>query len=495
MLRLKEDKSPGPDDLHPMLLKKCASAMAIPLSKIYNKSLNTGTVPKEWKLANVTPLFKKGKKSDPANYRPVSLTSVVCKVMESLVKSKLVEHLEKTGKLSSSQHGFTAGRSCLTNLLEAFENWTTALDEGWGVDVLFLDYRKAFDTVSHSKLMKKLHGCGIVGKLWEWIKDFLTLRKSRVGVRGSFSFWREVLSGVPQGSVLGPLLFLIFVNDLPEWIKSSLKMFADDTKIWARIRVEKDGECLQRDLDSLGRWSDEWLLRFNCEKCKVMHIGHKLQTNYYMTQDGKSRKLEEIREERDLGVVIADNLKPGVQCGRAAAKAMSVLGIIKRHFSKLDKQDFLMLYKAYVRPHLEYCVQVWSPYQIGDIQTLEKVQRRETKLVYGIAKYSYEERLNYLGLTTLQMRRIRGDLIETYKLLTGKEKVGYEQFFRLAGASHGLRGHSLKLFAGRSRTELRRNFFSNRVVKSWNSLSQSAVDASTVNGFKNRLDKEMMGAK
>mgnify|MGYP005605461457 FL=1 len=272
-------------------------------------------------------------------------------------------------------------------------------------------------------------------------------------------------------------------------------MFADDTKIWARIRVEKDGECLQRDLDSLGRWSDEWLLRFNCEKCKVMHIGHKLQTNYYMTQDGKSRKLEEIREERDLGVVIADNLKPGVQCGRAAAKAMSVLGIIKRHFSKLDKQDFLMLYKAYVRPHLEYCVQVWSPYQIGDIQTLEKVQRRATKLVNGIAKYSYEERLNYLGLTTLQMRRIRGDLIETYKLLTGKEKVGYEQFFRLAGASHGLRGHSLKLFAGRSRTELRRNFFSNRVVKSWNSLSQSVVDASTVNGFKNRLDKEMMGAK
>ena len=165
----------------------------------------------------------------------------------------------------------------------------------------------------------------------------MTLRKSRVGVRGSFSFWREVLSGVPQGSVLGPLLFLIFVNDLPEWIKSSLKMFADDTKIWARIRVEKDGECLQRDLDSLGRWSDEWLLRFNCEKCKVMHIGHKLQTNYYMTQDGKSRKLEEIREERDLGVVIADNLKPGVQCGRAAAKAMSVLGIIKRHFSKTSK--------------------------------------------------------------------------------------------------------------------------------------------------------------
>ena len=215
-------------------------------------------------------------------------------------------------------------------------------------------------------------------------QGLLTSRRSRVRVRGSFSNWRDVLSGVPQGSVLGPLLFLIFVNDLPEWIKCSLRMFADDTKIWTRVRVEKDGECLQRDLDSLERWSDEWLLKFNCEKCKVMHIGHKLNTSYLMTQDGKSRKLDEIREERDLGVVIADNLKPGVQCGKAAAKAMSVLGIIKRHFNRLDKQDFLMLYKAYVL----YCIVLYKRLvtrhmSIKPIKSSTKSQARTSHVTYN----------------------------------------------------------------------------------------------------------------
>jgi hypothetical protein len=342
--------------------------------------------------------------------------------------------------------------------------------------------------------IEKLQEYGVEGKLLEWIKDFLTSRKSRVGVRGSFSSWREVLSGVPQGSVLGPLLFLIFVNDLPEWIKCNMRMFADDTKIWSKIRVQQDSILLQADLDSLMKWSDEWLLRFNCEKCKVMHVGHRLGTDYYMNSSGKATKLEEIQEERDLGVIVVNNLKSSQQCSRAAAKAMSVLGIISRHFRRLDKQDFLMLYRTYVRPHLEYCIQVWSPYLVRDIQILERVQKRATKLVGAVKNGSYEERLRHLGLTTLQQRRERGDMIEVYKLLTGKERVDCSQFFEMAPTDHGLRGHSLKLFTRRARLDIRKNFFSNRVVERWNSLSQATIDAPTVNTFKNRLDRDLMGA-
>ena len=195
-----------------------------------------------------------------------------------------------------------------------------------------------------------------------------------------------------------------------------------------------------------------------------------------------------------MGVIIADNLKPSLQCSKSAAKAMSVLGLIARHFKGLDRQDFLLLYKTYVRPHLEYCIQVWSPYLIKDIETLEKVQRRATKLVGEIKKWSYEKRLQYLGLTSLCQRRKRGDMIEVYKLLTGKERIDSEQFFQLASTEHGLRGHSLKLATTRSRLEIRRNFFSSRVVKDWNALPQSVIDAATVNSFKNRLDHAWMGA-
>jgi len=204
------------------------------------------------------------------------------------------------------------------------------------------------------------------------------------------------------------------------------------------------------------KWSDEWLLRFNCEKCKVMHIGHKLDTAYYMNSSGKVTRLEEIQEERDLGVIIVNNLKPSQQCSKAASKAMSVLGMINRHFRRLDRQDFLILYKTYVRPHLEYCIQAWSPYLVRDIQVLEKVQRRATKLVGGIKNRTYEERLLHLGLTTLQQRRERGDMIEVYKMLTGKERVDCGQFFELALTDHGLRGHSLKLFTHRARLDIRK---------------------------------------
>jgi len=420
---LKTDKSSGPDGIHPMVLKECAETLSSPLSIIFKKSLHSAKVPIEWKCANITPLFKKGTKSDPANYRPVSLTSVVCKVMEGLIREKIVKKLDTAEVFSKVQHGFRHGRSCFTNLLETFENWTDALDKGYGLDILYLDFRKAFDTVPHKRLIFKLKQYGISGSLLDWIEDFLTSRKSRVGVRGSFSEWLEVLSGVPQGSVLGPLLFLLFVNDLPEDIKCSIKMFADDTKMWSVLRSEEDSRALQEDLDRLSRWSEDWQLLFNAEKCKTMHMGHQQKTEYYMQDTaGNRKKLQETTKERDLGILVNQDLKPAEQCRVAASKAMSVIGMVGRHFKRLSKKDFLLLYKSYIRPKVEYCIQAWSPYRIKDIKCLENVQRRATKMVEGIGKLGYDERLRKLGLTTLETRRKRGDMIEIFKLMTGKEK-------------------------------------------------------------------------
>ena len=482
---LHSDKSPGPDEVHPMLLKECAEILAEPLSMIFQQSFQSGSLPADWKTANVVPIFKKGKKGDVSNYRPVSLTSVPCKVMESLLKDDLTKHLESTSMLSKVQHGFSQGRSCLTNLLETFEAWTLAVDQGYGIDVVYLDYRKAFDTVWHSGLLTKLQGYGIDGELLSWIKSFLQGRKMRVQVRGSHSDWVEVLSGVPQGSVLGPLLFLIFVNDIPAWIKSNVRMFADDTKVWTRISTLEDGEVLQNDLNNLTSWSDKWKLGFNAEKCKVMHIGHSFDTQYSMKVQGIDWKLVETKEERDLGIIVTSNLKPSQQCVKAALKARSILGWINRHFGFLNKDEFNILYKTYVRPHMEFCIQAWSPYLQKDIRCLEKVQRRATKMVYGLKDTAYEDRLKILGLPSLENRRLRGDLIEVFKILTDRENVNKEQFFSLSEFSH-LRGHTLKLSKQRSSRQVHQHFFSQRIINSWNKLPSDVVLSTSVNMFKNR---------
>ena len=440
LMGLATDKSAGPDGMHPMLLKSCAQAIAWPLSLIFSASFNEGEVPTDWKIASIAPIYKKkGRRTDPANYRPVSLTSVPCKIMESMIKVRMTKFIENNNLLSTHQHGFIQHRSCLTNLLEAMESWTESLDNGYGVDAMFLDYRKAFDTVSHMKLLEKLSLLGIQDKLLKWIEKFLTGRTMKVSVRGSFSEPIDVVSGVPQGSVLGPMLFLLFVNDLPDWIQSKIKMFADDTKMWASIKIKEDSNILQKDQDSLTEWSKKWLLKFNAGKCKIMHIGHSIPTEYYMEDDlGQRIKMEEINMEKDLGIHIPDDLKSETQCRKAAGKARSILAMVKRNFRRLDEEDFLLIYKTYIRPHLEYCVQAWSPHLAKDIQTGEKIQRSATKFVPSLKKFTYEDRLKKLDITSLEKRRIRDDLVETNKILTDKEKIDSNQFFKFSDSGHDL---------------------------------------------------------
>ena len=299
--KLNPTKSPGPDGLQPSVLTETADLIAPPLTAIFNKSLQEGRVPDAWKIANVTGIYKKGKATSPGNYRPVSLTSVVCKLMESILRDHIMEFMDNNNLMSEHQHGFRAGRSCVTQLIEVLDMWTGMIEEKGGVDVAYLDFSKAFDSVPHQRLLKKTQAHGISGNLLKWIGSFLTDRKQCVSINGAKSDWADALSGIPQGSVLGPILFVIYINDLPDVLEGCVKIFADDTKVFTHIQEPKDGEVLQRDLDSLGSWSEEWQLKFNVAKCGIIHYGRQENPVTYNMCSGTTRQdLEVIEEEKDL---------------------------------------------------------------------------------------------------------------------------------------------------------------------------------------------------
>ncbi len=349
------NKSMGPDGIHPRLLKETANIMAPQLSLLFSKSMNEGKLPPDWKVADVKPIFKKGQKSNVENYRPVSLTSVVGKVMEGIIRDEIMSHLLNHDAISPHQHGFVSGRSTVTQLLETLELWTKILDEGGSVDIVYLDFRKAFDKVAHERLMRKIESHNIKGKLLEWIRAFLTNRTQKVVINDSTSSTQPVTSGVPQGSVLGPLLFTIFINDLPDKINSDVKMYADDTKVFRRVSCDEDQQQLQTDLDNLNDWASKWQMEFHPDKCKVLQIGrYNRNLSYTMINEQSVTALSQSVAEKDLGIFVDKHLNFEKQSANVISKANRVLGTIRRSFNNLDCKMCVLLFKALVRPLLEY---------------------------------------------------------------------------------------------------------------------------------------------
>ena len=375
---MKDNKSPGVDGIPPKLLMETVEQISIPLAIVFNMSLKEGVVPFEWKEANIIPLFKKGSRNKSENYRPVSLTSVICKLLERLIKDHMVDFLVKHKLLNSSQHGFFKARSCLTNMLCFLEEITKWIDVGSPLDIIYLDFQKAFDKVPHQRLLLKLKAHGIGDSITDWIEQWLTDRRQRVVVDGEVSNWKSVLSGVPQGSVLGPILFLIYINDLDDSITSNVLKFADDTKLFRKVNTDGDKQHLQNDLDRLVKWSEKWQMLLNFGKCKCLHTGH---WNLIVNNKMGDTVLGSTVKEKDLGVTISADMKVTKQCGIAASKGSQILGLIRRNITYKGKKLIISLYKAIVRPHLEYCIQAWRPYRKKDIDTLERIQRRATKMI------------------------------------------------------------------------------------------------------------------
>lgn len=461
-----------------------------PLQVLFRKSLDTGELPEAWKTANVTPIFKKGTKGDPANYRPVSLTSVPCKLLESVVKDKIMAHLIENDLIRDSQHGFMPGKSCSSNLVLFMDKITKEVDDGKSVDIFYLDFAKAFDKVPRQRLLRKLKAKGIDESILVWIESWLTGRTQKVSIQGEKSGSCSVESGVPQGTVLAPTLFTVFIDDLetePErrQLDVLIVKFADDTKGAKVIQSLADRDKLQEALDCLCDWADTWGMTFNVAKCKVMHVGKNNPCyEYYM----RGVKLNVTEEERDIGVVFTKNLKPAVQCGKAAGRATSVLHQLKNIFHYRDRFTFVQLYKQYVRPHLEFSTPAWSPWNQGDKDVLEKVQEKAIRMVAGLKGTTYEDKCRELGLESLEVRRDRQDVALAYNIL---EKDSQKLFTVIQTGDNRVRtrhtGRERGLAVQYARTDIRKYSYTVRAAEAWNRLPDAVRQAPSREAFKSRL--------
>ena len=349
----------------------------------------------------------------------------MCKIYEKLIRRHILSFI--TNKVDPNQHGFVEGKSCLSNLLESVDCIIELLEQGAPVDIFYFDFCKAFDSVPHYRLLTKMRNMGISGKTLNIVEDFLSNRTFRTYVGGAFSKFRDVLSGVPQGSVLGPLLFVIFMNDLPDSIYGISKLFADDLKVIVDASDNKNSISI---LENLQNWQNLWLLKFNASKCKVMHVPY--NNNPMRDYVFNDVILESMKAEKDLGVLTSYDLTWTQQIKKCIRKANSMIAWVTRNLIVRDLNVMRNVYKTIVRPHLEYCAQLWSPPAVHGnwsiIIELENVQRRFTRLIDGIGTLPYSERLEALQITTLAERRIRGDLIETFKMLNGLVEYGQDIF-------------------------------------------------------------------
>ena len=301
-------KASGPESIPNIVLKTCSTQLAPAITHIFNLSVNTGVLPEDWRNANITPIFKKGNKHEAANYRPVSLTSVCCKTLEHIICRHILNHLDKHHILTSLQHGFRSGHSCESQLIITMEDIMRRYDQKKQIDLVILDFSKAFDTVPHRKLLHKLNNYGIQGNILRWISSFLMDRQQRVIVEGEASSKCTVDSGVPQGTVLGPLLFLCHINDLPLHVTSQVRLFADDCLLYREINNYADHVALQEDLISLEGWATNWGMKFNATKCYLMSI-HRSNSPSSHLYSLNNHILKQVQDNPYLAAQISENLK------------------------------------------------------------------------------------------------------------------------------------------------------------------------------------------
>ena len=468
---LNTSKAAGTDELPAKILRECAAELAPSLTQLYNLALSSGRLPQTWKTANISPVFKKGDREQCNNYRPISLLCIVSKVFERCFLNKVYPLV--SDQISKAQHGFLPGRCTTTQLLSVYSDVNRSLDNGFQTDMIFLDFSKAFDSVPHRLLSHKLKSFGFSGNILNLLSDYLSHRFQRVVIDGQVSDWLPVSSGVPQGSILGPFLFLLYTNDISVNLSpdSVISLYADDAKIYRKIRSPEDCLALQNDLLTLYQWSNIWKLKFNINKCKVIKfcrvVKHKFE--YHLNNTA----LESLPQFNDLGVIVTSNLSWKPHIRSVVSKANKMLGLIKRTLGpNAPLKSKLLLYNSLIRSVLSYASVIWTPDK-SDIVLIESIQRRATKFILNDFRSDYKTRLLKLALVPLSFFKEICDLCVFYKCFHNFYDYNILSDVSLYEPSqHRTRLNiaPLRLRDKAFKTETAASFYTYRIEKLWNTL-------------------------
>ena len=466
---LKPKMSCGPDGIPTYFLKKLTNSIKYPLSLLFTFSMNTGEIPHIWKLSNVVPVPKKEQpKNEVGSYRPISKQSSVLKLMEKVMVMQLLQYLNNNALLHERQFGFRPQRSVTDQLLVCLDDWTQMYKTG--TDVVFLDFRKAFDSVSHTKLLHKFRSYGIGGRLHDWIKSYLSGRFQRVQIDDNYSEYAPITSGILQGSVAGPILFLLYINDLPDHLTDvNTALFADDVKLYST-----DPALIHASLREIEAWCKTWQLKLTANKCTTIRIASRriLPPIPFMLN---GLILNSVESQRDLGVIISHKLDFAEHYSAIIAKANDAAYLILKCFESKRPITMATAFTAYVRPILESFVQVWNPYRLSDSKRIESVQRSFTRNVYkkcGLLMQPYEGRMVFLNLFQLAPRRTYLDLSLAYKYFQHPQPA---TALLLRRQTRTLRNSNNKLTFENNATGPRKHFFTNRIVRPWNELNLNPI--------------------
>ena len=481
----------GPDGIPAILLKKCKFSLADALTLIFRKFLKEGIIPEKLKQAFIIPVHKGGSRGIPANFRPVSLTSHIMKTFERVIRAVLVNHLEVNMKFNPNQHGFRARRSCLSQLLEHQDRLLSILEEGHNADSIYLDFSKAFDKVDIGLLCHKLRDMGISGNLGVLLHNFLSNRKQVILANGVQSKPSNVRSGVPQGTVLGPVLFLILINDIDQNLDSFTSLFADDTRVLREVRDEEDVEKLQADLDTLYEWQKKNNMEFNGKKFEVMRYGSNInikESTVYFTPNFDD-VIEEKDNLRDLGIIMTNDGKFSNHVEHVCSKVKQKSGWITRTFQCRKTWFMKFMWKTLVQCHVDYCSQLYLPSKPGDLQKIENLQRIYTSKIPEVKQLNYWQRLSHLKMLSQERRMERYSAIYVWKILEGiVPNCGLE----FVSSERRGREVSIPELKGSQKVRtLRENSFQVRGARIFNSLPKSLrnLNRTSVDDFKLHLDK------
>ena len=495
--------SGGDDDIPAFVLKECKTSVSYPIFLYWTESLKAGHISARYKSQLISPIHKKGSRGLAENYRPVSLTSHVIKIFERVFRKNLVSYLESNNLICDNQHGFRKGRSCLSQLLIHMDDILTSIQDGDSVDCIYLDFSKAFDKVDHNKLLSKVRQLGIKGRVYDWIKAFLYNRHQEVVVSGVKSELMQVLSGVPQGSVLGPILFLIYVNDMHKCVShSTLRSFADDTRLSAKISCLKDCELLQHDLEKVVDWSRSnnmvlhekkfELLQHEQTHNSVTELLYELPFVRYEVENVYNTShmiLEPSHLVRDLGISVSKNLSWSPHIAMISDGARKTAAWVLSVFQDRSAVVMLQLYKSLIRSKLEFSCPLWNPIKLPDIAKLESVQRSFTSKITTVSHLGYWDRLKSLGLMSLQRRRERYDMLYMWKILNGSVPNDLGITFKFNSRS-GIKAvvPSLRHASTAASTNLFESSFHVRGCNLWNKLPAHINTATSLATFKSQLD-------